>query len=129
MKRCSISLLFILLSVVTGCTPLPYQEAQPVSTEASSGYLDEEIAPGVHVVEVRHETSLAVINNQDKRLITMKEQWIRRSQELCKFGYRGSPEVVTAVNARIKAFQCSGNNCSQSPLVSGVIWCHQRYEL
>lgn len=129
MNRCVTSLLVISLSIATGCTPLPYQEAQPIAIEASSGYLDEEMAPGVHIVEVRHITPIAVINNQDKRLITMKEQWVRRSQELCKFGYRGAPEVITSANARIKAFQCTGTSCSQSPLVSGVIWCHQRYEL
>ena len=129
MNRCVFPFLITLLSVLAGCSPFPYQEAQPVAIEASSGYLDEEIAPGVHVVEVRHSAPIAAINNQDQRLITMKEQWVRRSQELCKFGYRGAPEVVSSTNARIKAFQCAGASCAQTPLVSGIIWCHQRYEL
>lgn len=121
------SLLLSALLMLTGCSSLPYQPAHPGTQE--SGYRDEEIAPGVFVIEVRDNSKLRLQLEREATVHTLTTHWQRRAAELCQFGYRGAPEVVTPAAARLRAFQCGLPECQQQPLVSGIAWCHQRYQL
>ncbi len=120
------NLTLTMLLALAGCSSLPYQPAQRDSGE--SGYRDQEIAPGVFVIEVRDRSKLRLQLEREESLNTLTRHWQRRAGELCRFGYRGTPEVITSAEARLREFQCGLPECQQ-PLVSGVVWCHQRYEL
>lgn len=117
----------LLVALLSACSPVPYQPA--IQDSLQNGYRSEEIAPGVFVIEVRQNSRLRLQLNREETLHTLQQHWQRRAAELCKHGYRGSPEVVLPVDARLRDFQCSLPECQHYPLVSGIAWCHQRYEL
>lgn len=124
--------LFSLLSctlVLTACSPLPYQPIRPGDALSQSGYLDKEIAAGVYVIEVREDSSYRHWLRPDETLDALKQHWKRRAKELCKHGYQGEGELIISQDARLDEFQCSHLNCATQPLVSGIAYCTQRFEL
>src|SRR5690606_7178470 len=108
----------LLVALLSACSPVPYQPA--IQDSLQNGYRSEEIAPGVFVIEVRQNSRLRLQLNREETLDTLQQHWQRRAAELCKHGYRGSPEVVLPVDARLRDFQCSLPECQHYPLVSGI---------
>lgn len=127
MRSSSRFLLLITALLLSACGQIPYQAIEPGTPGLHSGYLDKEVSPGVHVIEVRHSHRYSLSQEQD--LVLMKSHWQRRAAELCLHGYRGEPDVRLPADARLSEFQCSPSSCPQTPLVSGIVWCHQRYQL
>ena len=133
MKRFSVPSL-LLSSVVaalllSGCSPVPYQPASGDLGDARNGYLDEQIAPGTYVIEVRQLGRMAFVLNYDETITAFKQHWHRRAKELCPAGYLGEPEVLLPIEARLDQFRCSTEECQNYPIVSGIAHCHQRYSL
>ncbi len=126
---CSVVIAAGLLSLLSGCSPVAYKPVTGTFGDALDGYLDEQIAPGVYVIEVRQVGGYQFIFNYDKTISTFKEYWHRRAGELCPAGYLGEPEVLLPAEARIAEFVCSSEECQDYPLVSGIAHCHQRYSL
>lgn len=121
--------IIMLLGFLSACTVTPYKAAEKSSDyDYTPGYLDEEVSPGVYVVEVQGGKPNLLVN-KEQELLRMQEHWQKRSKELCQHGYRGQSEIIAASQARIEKFRCTADSCINHPLVSGVIWCHQRYYL
>ena len=121
--------IIILLAFLSACSMVPYKAAEKnAEHDYTPGYLDEEISPGVYIVEVQGGKSRPLVN-KEQELLRMQEHWNKRSKELCQHGYRGESEIIAASQARIEKFRCETESCKNIPLVSGVIWCHQRYYL
>lgn len=121
--------IIILLSFLSACTVTPYKAAEKSSNyDFTPGYLDEEVSAGVYVVEVQGGKSNLLVN-KEQELQRMQDHWKKRSKELCQHGYRGESEIIAAPQARIEKFRCTTESCKNHPLVSGIIWCHQRFYL
>ncbi len=102
-------------------TPIIIEPVKPVAYE-------EVVSPGVFIVEVRSESNNQQgINGND--LLLMQQLWQKRTNELCQYGYRGDSAIITATQARIEALHCDAIDCASDILVSGIVWCHQRYSL
>ncbi|WP_430461300.1 hypothetical protein ACQUQU_00520 [Thalassolituus sp. LLYu03] len=117
-----------LLTGAVACTPVDYKPASPLGA-SQDGYLDEEIAPGVFVIEVRQMSGFQFLLNYDDTISTFRAHWHRRAGELCAAGYLGEPEVLLPAEARLQQFVCTDKACRNYPLVSGIAYCHQRYSL
>lgn len=130
-KRPALSLLLgIAVSLaLTACSPVEYKPVTGSLLSAKDGYMDEEIAPGVHVIEVRQVGGFQFIFNYDATITTFRQHWHRRAKELCPAGYLGEPEVLSPAEARLEAFSCTTRGCQDYPIVSGIAYCHQRYSL
>lgn len=119
-------LLFILITLTfAACAPLPYQSAQ----QASGGFLEEEVSPGVFLVEVKHANSWWRFNNRGQQIVELKRQWTQRANELCQHGFQGDADIISPAEARIEVFQCKGEHCYKQLMASGIAWCHKRYHL
>lgn len=119
----------LLLLSLSACSVNPYGAAQKKPDNSySSGYLDEEVSPGVYVVEVQGSTPSFLINKR-QNLEQMQSHWKQRAKELCPHGYQGKAEVIVAEQARLTQLHCDTSRCKSRPLVSGIIWCHQRFSL
>lgn len=119
----------LILCLLSACSATPYKAAQKNADNSySSGYLDEEVSPGVYVVEVQGN-NLNLFINKEQYLIQLREHWQSRAKEICPHGYQGDAEVLLAPQARIEQLRCDTESCKNRPIVSGIIWCHQRYSL
>ena len=108
---------------------MPYQAAKTRAPSATNGYLEQELSPGVFVIEVQQQRpSFSFINHQ-QHLLNLQNHWQKRAAEICPFGYQGQPDVIAPVDAQIEAFRCEPENCKQEPMISGVAKCHKRYQL
>jgi len=114
---------------LSGCSPVAYKPVSGMLGDDRNGYMDEQIAPGTFVIEIRQLGRLPFILNYDETIRTFKEHWQRRASELCPAGYLGKPEVLLPAEARIEDFRCSTEQCQNYPIVSGIAHCHQRYTL
>jgi hypothetical protein len=120
---------FILVALLTGCSPVPYKPVTGLLGSAKDGYMDREMAPGVHVIEVRQVGGFQFIFNYDDTIEAFIRHWHRRAGELCPAGYLGEPEVLLPAEARLEEFLCDSRGCQDYPIVSGIAYCHQRYTL
>lgn len=118
--------------LLTACSQLPYVPAD-FSADApqgtTDGYIDKEISKGVHVIEVRHESLLALTFSREKTLNHLKDLWTQRANEVCPGGYQGKPEAIQPNEARTDEFYCTLKVCQRYPLVSGIAYCNQVYQL
>lgn len=113
------------LLILSACAPMPYQSA----LQADRGFLDEETTPGVYAIEVKQPYSWWKFKSREQHIEELKAHWQQRAEELCQHGYQGEPEIIIPNEARIEAFQCGIDQCSQQPMASGLAWCHKRYRL
>lgn len=97
--------------------------------EQASGYLSEEISPGVYAIEVKQHRAWYSTESKEDHLDTLKKSWQQRASELCQHGYQGEPEIIAPSEARFEGFQCATKQCNQQPMISGIAWCHKRYQL
>lgn len=119
-------LVFIFLSVMlAACSQMSYQHA----VQADKGYLDEEVSPGVHAIEVKQPYAWWQFKSREQHVTELKMHWQQRAEELCQHGYQGEPELIIPSEARIEAFQCTTEKCNKQLMISGLAWCHKRYRL
>ena len=118
----------LMLSGLIACSPVDYKPADPMDADRD-GYLDEEISPGVFVIEIRQLGGFQFLLNYNDTINTFKAHWHRRASELCAAGYLGEPEVLLPSEARLNEFVCTSERCQNYPMVSGVAYCNQRYTL
>lgn len=121
------ALLSALLLTAAACTPVGYKPVTSASGE--DGYLDEEVSPGVFVIEIRQMSGFQFLFNYDETIEAFRAHWHRRAHELCSAGYLGEPEVLPPSEARLTAFVCTSSACQNYPIMSGIAYCHQRYTL
>lgn len=113
-------LLVALLLALTGCAAVqsaPYKKVTLGLWAGWNGYLDREIAPGVHIVEVTQ------IGGYVHDMEVLKAHWVRRANELCPRGYAGNYEVILPYQAKLDELRCDRNYCQHYPMVSGIIHC------
>ncbi|WP_300428081.1 hypothetical protein [uncultured Thalassolituus sp.] len=127
-------LLFLISAVVvlSACSPLPYVPADfpaEAGESRTDGYIDKEISKGVHVIEVRQESLLALTFSRQKTLKHLTSFWHKRANEVCPGGYQGSPETILPREARTDEFYCTLKVCQKYPLISGVAYCNKVYQL
>ena len=129
MKFLSIAILFLLVSA---CSPLPYVPADfsaDAGQQHTDGYIDKEISKGVHVIEVRQESLMAMTFSKEKTLKNLSSIWHQRAGEVCPDGYQGTPETILPREARTDEFYCTLQVCQKYPLVSGIAYCNKVYQL
>ena len=124
-----VPLLIFPLLLIAECTPLGYQKAQVSPDTHQDGYLDKEVSPGVHIIEVRQEARYALMFHRETTEARFRTHWERRAAELCPNGYTGTPEMISPREARIDEFYCTLEVCQKYPLLSGVAFCKKVYEL
>jgi hypothetical protein len=110
----------VFLLALSGCaavTPAQYKRVTLGVWAGWNGYLDKEIAPGVHVVEVTQIGGY--VHNMD----VLKAHWLRRANELCPNGYTGGYEVILPYQAKLEELRCDRRFCQDYPMVSGIIRC------
>lgn len=118
------ALLILFLSAsLLACSSLPR------SAQQQDYSLSEEISSGVFVIEVQQTQRWYSLLSQQQHLLNLKQHWRTRASKLCQFGYQGDPSVILPTDAQIKVFQCHNQQCNQQPMVSGIAWCHKRYQL
>jgi hypothetical protein len=113
-------LVLLILCVFSGCAAVQsarYQQATPGTWHAWNGYLDKEIEPGVHIVEVTQ------IGGYVHDMDVLKANWVRRAREVCPNGYSGTYEVILPHQAKLQELRCDRVYCQQYPMVSGIIRC------
>lgn len=106
-----------------GCAPVPYQRAEGWAGGGRDGYLDQQIGPGLYVVEVQQIGGYQQIMDHAGTMKIYVGYWHRRASELCPGGYTGVPYKIRPYQARILAFRCDLNLCQDYPMISGVVKC------
>ena len=112
-----ILLLITMVIFLGACAPAPYQKADLSFYAGCHGYLDQEIEPGIHIVEYYH------IGGYNFDLELNKEYWTKRANELCPNGYEGGYKVEHLAHAFIEDCRCRARYCNSYPMVQGVIKC------
>ena len=115
-----LALLVGIAVALAGCAavqPAPYKRVTLGMWAGWNGYLDKEIEPGVHIVEVTQIGGY--VHNMD----VLKAHWVRRARELCPSGYTGGYEVILPRHAKLDELRCERNYCQHYPMVSGIIGC------
>ena len=115
--------LLILVVFVAGCSIMDYQKADLSMYSGHQGYLDQQISPGIHIIEITQRGGYQFGFDNKKLLSKLAEYWDRRASELCPNGYEGESKAILALNAKIPAFQCNKNFCQGYPVVSGIVKC------
>ena len=109
--------LLVATLLLSSCSILPYKKADLSLYAGHEGYLDKELSPGIHLIEVtqyggyKDNTSLFV------------PYWHRRAAELCPNGYKGEPQMIYATEAQIEEFVCELRFCQYFPVASGIARC------
>ena len=120
-----ISILLAGCSSMTG--PMEYVRSEPIGKGpggATPGYLDEEIATGVYIVEVRQIGGYQFIATAENTEHTYISHWKRRAGELCPSGYTGDPTWIRPMDAQISQYRCVARYCQNYPMVSGRVTCN-----
>lgn len=125
MRLLSMLVLVILMSACAS-TPMEYKRADLSMYEGLHGYLDQEISPGVYVIEVTQRGGYQFINDYEGTVALLKSYWFRRAGELCPRGFDGEPSVVKAYQAQIKEIYCDLRFCQNYPVISGMASCHNQ---
>ena len=129
------NILLLMLMLLTGCTSVSTQfapssgavtESHPAPQDKAA---DEEIAPGVFVIEVLRSGPVTHQPAAPATLDILQQHWQRRATELCRFGFQGSPGLISPASARLPQFQCGLPECRDYLLMSGIAFCHQRFQL
>ena len=115
MKIVIISL--VILFVLSGCSKLEYKKADLGFYAGHEGYLDKEIKPGVHIIEVTQTGGY-----KDNSMLFIP-YWKKRARELCPKGYDGEPIIIHATDAKIKEFYCGVRFCQFQKVASGIARC------
>lgn len=122
-KLLLVTLIFSL--VATGCAGLfglqEYKASNPDSmgTLGLEGYLDEQLAEGVYMVEYFGDPGYAKIDHV--QLMGYAKQ---RAAELCPNGYTDELKIIEMRNAYFKPFQCFIQMCAKAKVVaSGKVTC------
>lgn len=126
MQRCV--LFSALLLLLGACSPLHFSSTAP-NSQVTQGSVDKEVSPGVFVIEINQPLPWYSKNSQEQHLLALQKSWQQRANELCQYGYQGSPEIIVLADARLQDFQCHSHQCNQHLMVSGIAWCHKRYQL
>ena len=121
-KTIFISAVLLAFGGCAAVTSVPYQQAKAGWWAGWQGYLDQEIAPGVYIIEVSQ------IGGYVHDMNVLKAHWARRARELCPNGYSGSCEEILPAQARIKEFRCELVYCQRYPMASGVVHCRGKRE-
>jgi hypothetical protein len=105
---------------------MEYVRSKPIGKGpggATPGYLDQEISPGVYIVEVRKIGGYQFIATPDNAEHTFITFWKRRAGELCPNGYSGEPRWIRPMEAQIDQYRCDANFCQNYPMVTGTVTC------
>ena len=105
------------ISLLSACSVLPYKKADLSLYAGNEGYLDKELSPGVHLIEV---TQYGGYKDNSGLFVPY---WHRRAAELCPNGYEGEPQMIFAPAAQIEEFVCEVNFCQYFRVASGVARC------
>ena len=118
---------FLVIILFTGilisCSPVEYKRADLSTYAGLHGYLDKEISPGVHIIEVTQRGGYQFINDYDGTISVLNSHWKQRAGELCPNGYIGKSSVIDAYQAKIEEFRCDLRFCQRYPVISGEIKC------
>ena len=130
-----LNVLLVMLVLLPGCSSVSTQLAPAAGTVTEQHSApqdktaDEEIAPGVFVIEVLRSGPASHPPASPASLDILQQHWQRRATELCRFGFQGSPGLISPASARLPQFQCGLPECRDYLLMSGVAFCHQRFQL
>ena len=122
MKKLLITLVALSVSQIA-CSPVEYKRPTGSSMGNQGGFLDEEVKPGLHVIEVQQIGGYQFIFNNEETKKTFISHWKRRASELCPAGYVGEPEWIQPIDAKIERFRCTLLGCQDYPMLSGYARC------
>ena len=108
------AIIFCVLIFLTGCATGDYQRTKPPYLD---GYWDEEIEPGVYIVEV-----YTVGGYKDTR-VRSEDYFHRRAKELCPGGYESGYYFVFASDVYFEEFRCYARFCQNYPQLTGQVTC------
>mgnify|MGYP006071389777 CR=1 FL=1 len=118
-------LLTLSIFLISGCAGMfglqEYKASNPkaMGTYGLEGYLDEEIAEGVYMVEYFGDPGYAKIDHA--QLMGYAK---RRASELCPSGYTDELKIITMPNAYFEPFRCFSQICVNAEVIaSGKVTC------
>lgn len=112
--------LAVLAVLLTSCTAVPRYHRFENGHEPfyhNGGFADEEIRPGVYIVEAY---GMGMYSNPSNDLIAVT---LRRAKELCPQGYRDDTRIIPSHQAHFELFRCNLRFCYQAPLAQSVVTC------
>ena len=126
MKLNKTILLISIIFFIFGCAykPMPYQKAVGWIHGGHGGYLDKELKPGLHLIEVQNISDQS--SYYEEIIANFRRHWHRRALELCPKGYIGEPEIIQPYQARMDSFRCNLNLCNWDRMLSGIIRCNDK---